>query len=214
MSFTLLPVLSLLVLLVAVQSRPAQGSFDGITTDKEYKLFSAGVVMGTSGWKTSGRVHIIAVGKIGMPPSNKNGLLYSCMFQTYFGALPYATESSIERTFTNLVVGAIYRFSFWQTKRNGFLQPMLYDVYADGIQVFNTVPNANYWVQVILPFAATSTSANIKFQISSTDELDRDIGIHGVLLEKISSGIYIIILSPFKHIYISMYVYMYIYLYV
>jgi hypothetical protein len=213
---SLLPTLFILALIVAVQSQgskdgpigrafnafpPAPGSFDGIT-NRESEWFPSGDVMGTSGWKPSGSVYLIglaAAEKIGMPQTNKNGLEYSCMIQTTHPllGLSYAAKSSIERTFTNLDVGATYRFTFWQTlisaradpftSRRGYLPPMRYGVYIDGTLVFRTVPNTYDWVQVELyPFAANSTSARIAILMSSDDLLDRRVGINEVLLEKIA----------------------------
>jgi hypothetical protein len=246
MSNTFLHVLFFLALLVAAQSKlpPGLASFDNVVANNEVKLYASGEIMGNSGWKTTGRVHLASGGQIGMPDLNPYGLQQECMFQTYFGDKPYAAESSITRTFTGLNVGETYRLSFWQTSRstsetsysysysyyggsnkhNYYDPPMIYGVYIDGTKVFSTVPVTNSWVQVQLaPFIATSNSVNIRFFISSTDQVDRDIGINAVILELIP-GIYTIIsffkMLPFKRIYIEicvkmcMYIYIYIYKYI
>jgi hypothetical protein len=181
------------LVIVVVESTVSPGSFDGITTN-QLVLFPSSSVLGSSGWKTTGRVHIAAAGYFGMPKSsNSVPQTHSCVFQTHFGEAPTAAKSSIQRTYTGLDIGCRYVMSFWQTKRSDYPNtPMYYGVYIDGKEVFSTVPSTFNWVHVVLDsFVANATSVDIKFEISSDDQLDRDIGINGVTLEK-ATGIYII----------------------
>jgi hypothetical protein len=122
-----------------------------------------------------------------MPPigRNPNRLLYECMLQTSTSGSP----SSIKKTFTNLVIGASYRLSFYHTRRldeGGFplAPPMSYSVILGGIAVHSTVPETdNSWEEVTLSdFIADSDSISLKFEIFSDDTLDRNIGIIAVNL--------------------------------
>jgi hypothetical protein len=124
-----------------------------------------------------------------MPSPNPNNLQYECVLQNDFLSIQ---TTSIQKTFMNLVIGASYRLSFYHTLRLNFPPPTLYSVIVNDAIVYSTVPSYNTWKKVTLPdFIADSTSISLKFAISSTDQLDRYIGINAVNLLLVS-GIYIL----------------------
>lgn len=140
--------------------------------------------MGTSDWEVTGRAIIVAErksGEIGLPESNLHGLQYSCLIQTYFGKEPKAGKSSIKRDFLNLDVGVEYRLSFWQTRRSGREIPMLFGVKVDGKLVYSTMPSTDDWVHVWSEsFTPASSSAEVLFEISSSDRQDRNIAFNEI----------------------------------
>jgi hypothetical protein len=161
------------------------GSFDGITTQCSKSFYSA---MGNSGWTAmvqgDGFVDVVRSEENSFPPSNINvPQAYCCMlsFQPKEFYTAQTHLASIIRTFT---VGALstYHLSFWHSRLSFFYAylpgyimqppPMYYSVYIDDIVVFSIVPSIYDWVQVELaPFFATSTSVNIKFEITSTEDI-------------------------------------------
>jgi hypothetical protein len=162
-------------------------SFEYITTTTSFVRYPSGSSIGS--WNTTGRVHIAYKGIIGMPLPNPSDLSYECMFQTYFGNpnQPYANYSSVEKSFTKLIIGASYRLSFYHTMRFNTLPPQSYAVILGGITVYSTVPSDYGWVKVTLSdFIANSSFMSLKFAISSTDEQDRNIGINAVNLLLVS----------------------------
>jgi hypothetical protein len=153
-------------------------------------------------WTTTGRVYVARVGQLGMPSPNPNNLQYECLLQN---------TTSIQKTFMNLVIGASYRLSFYHTLRLGYLAPMSYSVILNGTTVYSTVPSSNTWEKVTLrEFIANLTFISLNFAISSTDLLDRDIGINAVNLLLVS-GIYILRNACVE---VPMFAFMYAYLYI
>ncbi len=179
-------------------------SFEYITTTTTYVLYRSGSIIGD--WTTTGNVYIVNGYRIGMPSSNPNGLLYECMLQTATSL----SRSSIKKTFTNLVLGATYRLSFYHALRLNYYGPMSYSVIVGGTPAYSTVPSTNTWEKVTLSdFIADSTSISLEFAISSTDNLDRDMGINAVNLLFVS-GTYIL---RDAFVDVPMFVFMYAYAY-
>jgi hypothetical protein len=165
-------------------------SFEGITDTKSVVLYPSGTVIGN--WTTFGRVSLAFKGAVGLPSPNPIGLQYSCLLQTSFGSKPFASLSYIEKIFHNVTVGESYRLSFWHTLRSGFDLPISYNVIVGRDITYSTVPGgfsrSPNWEEVVLKvFEATSTNLTLRYQISSTDEKDRDIGISNVNLQRVIS---------------------------
>jgi hypothetical protein len=156
-------------------------SFEHITTSNDYIYYPSGSIIGD--WTTSGTgVYIVYTGVLNVDP-NPNGLLYSCMLQTSASS----TTVYIEKTFTNVVVGNSYSVSFWNVLRPFFFTemnpPMSFSVILGGITVYSTIPSTLTWLELSTSATiASSTSITLRFQISSTDNLNRYIAIDAVTL--------------------------------
>lgn len=159
-------------------------SFEYISSTMTSELQTSSNMMGH--WKSKGNVVIVHTGEKLLPYPNPEGLKYSCLLETHKDV----NYSHISMTFNNVVKGACYSVSFYDTVLSGSKAPHEFKVILSADVVYETIPTtADKWGKVVTDtYCVQSNHLHLQIQVSSIDKSYRAIAINDVHL--ILKGIY------------------------
>lgn len=161
-------------------------------------MYLNGETIGT--WRTQGNVYLITANDDGIGISRATepsgsypvGLVYYCMLRItgleYNNGIPASYTTFVEIIFVNVKGGMTYKVSFWSALRPNYGTPEVFNVILGGLVVYSTIPLNYPWTYLTTAsISATSASLTLRFEMSSTDTVDRDMAIDTITLIQLGS---------------------------